>query len=153
MFWKNDCFIILKVKYFWHLTIFANTKSNNFQNFFSSFSLFSSFSSFSSFLFQIFVFFYDCRVRYEFNAFTNKLSKSRVVSIDKRKKNQLIVSKRNWKKTKNNVTNVHRIQHLTKLTFLFYHIEWQNRNSFIIKFFIYVLSNFHVIAFYFDFFV
>ena len=30
-----------------------------------------------------------------------------------REKNQLVVSKRSWKKTRNNVTNVHRIQHLT----------------------------------------
>ena len=30
-----------------------------------------------------------------------------------RKRNQLVVSKRNWKRTKNNVTSVHRIQHLT----------------------------------------
>ena len=92
IFWKNDRFIILNVKYFWYSTIFANTKSNNLQKFCSSFSSFSSFS------FQIFVRFYDYRVRYELNAFTNKSSKSRILLIDKKKKSQLIVSKRNWKK-------------------------------------------------------
>ena len=46
----------------------------------------------------------------------NKLSKSNETFIDKREKNHLIASKRNWKKTKNNVTSVHRIQYLTELT-------------------------------------
>ena len=71
---------------------------------------FSSTSSSSSFSSQIFVRFHDCRVRCEFHTSTNKSWRSRISSIDeKRKKNELIASKRNWKKTRNNVTSVHRI--------------------------------------------
>ena len=51
------------------------------------------------------------------------------------------------------VTSVHRIQHLSKLIFLSYHIEWQSRNSFMIKFSTYVFANLHVFAFHFDIFV
>ena len=78
----------------------------------------------------------------------------------KKKNNELIVSKRNWKRTRNNVTNMHRFQHLKstfdqllKLIFLSYHIEWQNRISSMIKFFTYVLSDFLYLFFYFDIFV
>ena len=88
---KNDRFIILNVRYLWHSTIFANTRSNSLQKFFSSFSSFSSSSS------QISVHSHDCRVRYELNAFTNKSSRSRILSIDEKKKsNELIASKRSW---------------------------------------------------------
>ena len=71
----------------------------------------------------------------------------------KKMKKMIIASKRSWKKTKNNVTSVHRIQHLTKLTFLSYHIEWQSRISSMIKFSTYVLSSFHIFAFHFNIFV
>ena len=125
---ENSCFIILNVKYFWHSTIFENNRSHSLQKFFSSFSSFSL---------SIFVRFHDCRIRYELYTFRNKSSKSRILSIDERRKiNKLIVSKRNWKKTKNNVTSVHRFQHLKsifdqslKLTFLSYHIEIRIRIS------------------------
>ena len=46
----------------------------------------------------------------------NKLSRSHETLVDKKRKNQLIASRRSWKRTRNNVTSVHRIQHLTKLT-------------------------------------
>ena len=59
---------------------FSNAKSNSLQKFFSSFSSIS---------FQISVSFHDCRVRYEFNAFTNKSSRLRILSIDERKNNEL----------------------------------------------------------------
>ena len=51
-----------------------------------SFSSFSSFSSFFSSVFQISVRFHDCRVRCELDTFTNKSSRLRILSIDKRKK-------------------------------------------------------------------
>ena len=79
-FEKNDRFIILNFKYFWHSTIFANAKSNNLQKFFSSFSSIS---------FQIFVRFHNCRVRYELNAFTNKSSRFHISSFDEKKNNEL----------------------------------------------------------------
>ena len=92
-----------------------------------------SFSSFSSSSSQIAVHSHDCRVLYKLNAFTNKSSRSRILSIDERKRsNEFIVSKRSWKRTKNNVTSVHRIQHASnstsdrtniELTSLSYHIE------------------------------
>ena len=65
-------------------------------------------------------------------------------------KEMIIASRRSWKKTRDNVTSVHRIQHLTKLTFLFYYIEWQGRISSMIKSSTYVLSSFHVFASHFD---
>ena len=83
----------------------------------SSFSSASSSSSSSTSSSQISVRFHDCRDRYELYTFTNKSSRSRILSIDERRRNnELIVSKRNWEKTRNNVTSVHRIQHLTELT-------------------------------------
>ena len=111
----------------------------------------SSFSSFSSSSVQISVHFHDYRVRYELNVSTNESSKSRTSSINEsRKSNELIASKRNWERTRNNVTSVHCIQHLTELIFLFYHIEWQSRFSLMIKFSTYALSSFHVFASHFD---
>ena len=47
----------------------------------------SSSSSSSSSILQNFVRFHDYRVRYEFYTFTNKSSKSRIVSIDEKRKN------------------------------------------------------------------
>ena len=46
----------------------------------------------------------------------NKLSRSNETPADKRRRNQLIASRRSWRRTKDNVTSVHRIQHLTELT-------------------------------------
>ena len=46
----------------------------------------SSFSSSSSITFQIFVRFHDCRNHYELYTSKNKLSKSRILSIDEKKK-------------------------------------------------------------------
>ena len=106
-FEKTIVFIILNARYLWHSTIFANTTSNSLQK---------SFLSSSSSSFQTSVRLHDCHVRYELNASTNKSSRSHILSIDKRERNQLIASKRNWKKTRSNVTSVHRFQHL-KSTF------------------------------------
>ena len=79
----------------------------------SSSSSFSSSSSSSLSILQISVRSHDCRDRYEFHTFTNKSSRSRILSIDERKRNnELIALKRSWEKTKNNVTSVHRNQHL-----------------------------------------
>ena len=61
-----------------------------------SFSSSSSFSSFSSITFQISVRFHNCRNYYELYTFRNKSSKSRILSIDEKKKsNELVASKRN----------------------------------------------------------
>ena len=140
MLWENDRFIILNVKYLWHSTIFANTKSNNLQK---------SFSSSSSFSFQTFVHFHDCHVRYELNAFTNKSSRLHILSIDKRKKNQLIASKRNWKKTKNKCderasisTSEINIWSIIKINIFILLHRNANSNFAMIKFFTYVLSDF-----------
>ena len=99
--------------------------------------------------FRIFVEFFCFNVRSFERHSTSHRNRMKRSSI-KKKENQFIVSKRNWKKTKNNVTSVHWIQHLTKLIFLFYHIEWQSRNSFIIKFSTCVFADFHVFVFHFD---
>ena len=45
----------------------------------------------------------------------NSTFTSRKTLVEKKDKNQLIASRRSWKKTKNNVTNVHWIQHQTNL--------------------------------------
>ena len=112
---KNVFFSYEMTRYFctfYVLIIFSLRFKNEFSK---SHRLQKSFSSFSSFLFQIFVRFYDCRVRYELNAFTNKLSKSRILSIDKKKSIDRFETKLK-KKTKNNITNVYRFQYL-KSTF------------------------------------
>ena len=71
----------------------------------------SSSSSSSS---QIAVRLNDYRVRYERYTSTNKSSTSRISSTDRRRRsNELIASKRSWERTKDNVTSVHRIQHLS----------------------------------------
>ena len=93
----------------------------------SSSSSSSSFSSSSSSSSQISVRLHGCRVRHELYTFTNKSSRSRIMSIDERRRsNELIASRRSWEKTRDNVTSVHRIQHgriNIELTSLSYHIE------------------------------
>ena len=59
---------------------FSNAKSNSLQKFSSSSSSISS---------QISVSLHDCRVRYELNASTNKSSRSRTLSIDEKRNNEL----------------------------------------------------------------
>ena len=64
---------------------------------------------------QISVRLHDCRVRYELYTSTNKSSRSRIMSINERRRsNELIASRRSWERTRSNVTSVHRIQHLSQ---------------------------------------
>ena len=89
-FFEN--FYVLKKRSFHYIKCQIFSTFKNFRKYQSRIDLQIFFMFFSSFSLQIFVRFYDCRVRYEFNISTNKLSKSRILSIDERKKNNKLTT-------------------------------------------------------------
>ena len=116
MLWENDRFIILNVRYLRHSKVFANVSV---EILFVAFA----FLRFRSLLLAHLL--WDLRLQQRLN--THSWTSHQGLTVCRsRRRSQLIASKRSWKRTKSNVTSVHRIQHLRsniELTSLSYHIE------------------------------